>query len=186
MGLVVSRYRTPDPLGLLPALRARSEAHLGRSVSLVVDAPYYTITVLRQARPGSLTVVVFERQEILEVSFGMNAWRSEEVRTAREALRGLGATESPSWRSIRYRFPARAAGVPPTPEEVAHAMRGRLVQRHPPWAYLRSGLRTSVEIEIHEGGFELQAPIVIFGKLFDAAVTAAGELAEKVPLGRAG
>lgn len=144
-----------------------------------MDAPHYTITVMRQAGQGSLTVVVFERQEILEVSFGMNSWRSAEVRGVREALRGLGASESPSWRSIRYRFPARAAGTPPSPEEIAHAMRGRLVQRYAPWAYLRSGFRTSVEIEIHEGGFELQAPIVVFGKLFDAAVAAAGELAEK-------
>lgn len=169
---MVSRFRAEDPVAVLPSLRARSEQLLGRSVKLAIEPAHSLITV------NGLNVVVFERGEAREVSFGRVSGRRAEVAAARRAFQALGGLESRGWRTVTYRF----AHAPPSAERIAEALRGRLVQRHLPWAVLRSGLRTPVDIQTREDGFDLEAPIVIFGQLYQRAVEAASELTERIPL----
>jgi hypothetical protein len=176
MGLVVARFRTDDPIGLLPALRDRTAALLGRSVRLSIEPSFVQITA------HGMNVMVFDRGPKLEVRIGGRSWLSgagPRVKRIREVFTSLGGVPSWGLGSVTYRFD----GTPPDPDALAAALAGRVVQRYPVSAVLRSGLRTPVEIVTRDRGLDLEAPIVIFGKLYDSAVRAAGELCERVPLG---
>lgn len=176
MGLVVSRYRAREPLALLPALRERTEVLLGASVALAVEPARDVLRVRGRA------VTVVDRGTSREMHFAGSwldpATRAEVTRMREVLTTELGAEERRRWSAFHYRF-AHPASI----EAIARALGGEITAHHHGWAHLRSGLRTSVEIELDEHGFELQAPVVIFGRLYDRAIEAADALAERIPLG---
>lgn len=176
MGLVVSRFRAEEPLALLGALRARSEELLGRPVRLSIEPSAYLVAV------NGLNVLVLERGDARELRFRGVSWLAATSRAhvshARRTFAGLGGRAVRLWPGFRYRFD----GEPPSPARVAEALGGRLVERYPAWAVLRAGLRTPVEIQLRDDGFDLEAPVVIFGRLYQRAREAAEELAERRPL----
>jgi hypothetical protein len=160
VGLVVARFRAEEPLALLPMLRARTEARLGRRVSLTLE-PAIDHFVVR-----GRTVHVARRDDRWEARLVRSPWWRSGTRAELARIRAALAPLDPS----------------ATGDSIAVALGGRHVVRQPPWAYLRSGLRTPVEVEIGTSTLELQAPIVIFGRLYEHATAAAAELAERVPL----
>jgi hypothetical protein len=178
MGLVVSRFRCDDPRALLPALRARTASILGSNVSLALEPTFVHVTAL------GLNVLVFDRGHDLEVVFGGMSWvagASPRGKRVRAAFTSRGGRERWGLRSTTYKF----SGEPPAVDEIASSLGGRIVQRHPVWAVLRSGLRTPVEVTISRSGFDLEAPTMIFGRLFESDVSAAQELATPTSLGAA-
>ena len=178
MGLVVSRYRVRDPLSLLPRLREETERRLGARVGLIVEPAVDQLLMRGQS------VAVTQRGDVLEVRlpphhrFWLAQTRAEIARVER-ALRTLGAERIMGLRALRFRWSVSSPGI----ERIAEALEGRVVNRLGPWAYLRSGWRTSVEIELSDDTFELQAPVVIFGGLYQSALDAAQTLGEHIPLG---
>ncbi|UJR82695.1 hypothetical protein [Sandaracinus amylolyticus] len=176
MGLVVAAFRTEDPLALLPRLRDRTEALLGARVSLSIEPAGYHFVL------DGLNVVVVEHDAELEVRTGGMSWLAgagQRIRRVRDALGSLGGVERMGWRARRFRY----AVARPSAEDVTRALGAGAVHRFPAWAVMRSGLRTPVEIQLHERALQLEAPIVILGRLYDRAVAAASELAERIPLG---
>jgi hypothetical protein len=179
MGLVVSVYRAREPLSLLPRLREETERRLGARVRLIVEPAIHQLSMRGQ------TVVLTQRGDVLEVClpahhrFWLAQTRGEIARIER-ALRTLGAERIVGLRALRFRWRVSSPGI----ERIAEALEGRVTNRFPPWAYLRSGWRTSVEIALSDDTFELQAPVVIFGGLYEHAVAAAETIGERIPLGQ--
>jgi hypothetical protein len=170
MGLVVSRFAASDPLSLLPRLRAETEARLRRAVRLKVH-PGGAVLVLDGA-----TIVLYRDERSIALRSRELRWSTrrgrELVRRVKDALRPLGGRDV-SWASIAYE---RAPSI----DVVASALGARIVRPFEPHAVLTSGLRTPVEIRIDGPTFDLEAPIVIFGKLFDRANDAAHALASPI------
>jgi hypothetical protein len=179
MGLVVSRYRVRDPLSVLPRLREETERRLGARVGLIVEPAADHLLVRGR------TVTVSQRGDVLELRLQHGPWwqtgTGAEIARIQRALATLGAERVMGLRALRFRWPVSSPGI----ERIAEALEGRVVNRLPPWAYLRSGWRTSVEIELSDDTFELQAPIVIFGGLYQSALDAAQTLGDPIPLGQA-
>lgn len=179
MGLVVSRYRVRDPLSLLPRLREETERRLGARVRLTVEPAVDHLLVWGR------TVTVTRRGDVLELRLQHAPWwqtgTGAEIVRIQCALATLGAQRIMGLRALRFRSPVSSPGI----ERIAEALEGHVVSRLGPWAYLRSGWRTSVEIELSDDTFELQAPIVIFGGLYQSALDAAQTLGEHIPLGQA-
>lgn len=178
MGLVVSRFRAGDALALLPELRARTEALLGSRVALALQPAHTHFTAL------GLNVVVSEHEHAFDVRISGKSWLAgadKQATLVREAFISRGGHEARGLRSTTYRF----SGELPSLDEIASSLGGRMVHRYPVWAVLRSGLRTPVEVQLYPWGFDLEAPIVIFGKLFESAVKAAQGLAVPMSLGQA-
>lgn len=172
VGLVISRYVAPDPVALMPALRAQTELRLGRSVRLVLEREEDRLA-------GPLGAVRLSRAgRVLTLTPAVPRFDGRAIARAREQMAAIGAERVLGLRALRFRF----RDAPPSLEQLAAALEMPHVVPGRPWALLRSGWRTPVEIEIDARGFELQAPILIFGKLFEASVAAADAIASPVRL----
>ena len=178
MGLVVSRFRVPDPVSILPALRTRTEALLRRSVRLIVEPPYFLVTV------AGMNVVVHEHADRREVQFGLvSALRSADrakIREARRGLRRLGGVERAGGELAEDedgRLELEAAVVDLDLDGGAQAgaemAPGRVALHEPPAEGLRDGRRARDRAAWESIGERAQS----------RALDAARELAQPVPLG---
>lgn len=174
MGLVVSRFAAADPLSLLPQLRQQTEARLRRPVKLKVHPGGAQVVM------DDVTLVVLRDAHSVAMTSPRLSWMRRDgrelVRRVKDAMRPL-AGDDIGWTGLYWEH-ERA----PTIDAIAAALGARVTMRFEPSAVMTSGLRTPVEIRIDGGTFDLEAPIVIFGQLYERAMDAARSMASPVAL----